>query len=165
MIAPMFEEEKTVGSELSEEELSAFKAILEEGKAVDVPKAMRQLPRACAVVILRLDGKIVGLGAIKQPRPKYARGISSPEKSGHQFDPFMHELGYLAVSEGHQRKGGSGQIVKLLLSTSPGPLWATTYNEGMKRTLGRNGFKRCGTAWLNEDRMDCLSLWIRPAPQ
>jgi hypothetical protein len=161
----MFEEEKKAGCDLSEEELSAFNAILEEGKAVNVQSAKRQLPRACVVAILRLDGKIVGLGAIKQPRPKYARRISSPGKSGHQFDPFMHELGYFAVSEAHRSKGGSRKIINLLLSTPPGALWATTYNEGMKKILGGNGFTKLGAEWLNEDRTESLSLWIRPALQ
>lgn len=73
----------------------------------------------------------------------------------------MHELGYVAVVEKHRGKGGSGKIVRALIAEFPGALWATTDKPAMKRTLENNGFKRFGTAWLNKDRSDCLSLWIK----
>jgi RimJ/RimL family protein N-acetyltransferase len=155
------EEIRKTGGELTSDELSECKAILEHGKAVDAQEAMRQLPLACAVVLLRLEGTVVGLGAIKAPRADYARRIAGQEKSNHTFDPAMHELGYVAVVEEHRGKGGSGKIVKALMTQFPGPLWATTDKPAMKRTLEKNGFKRFGTAWLNKDRSDCLSLWIK----
>jgi hypothetical protein len=159
-----FDVVRKTGAELSNEELTCCATILRDGKAVDIDQARRQLPRACAVAILRLEGTVVGLGAVKSPRPNYARQIASDEKSGIAFDPAMHELGYTAVLEQHQGKGGSGQIVGSLLREFPGPLWATTYNEAMKKTLKKHEFKRSGTAWLKKDRMECLSLWIKPAP-
>ncbi len=145
---------------MSLEEIAACVKVLREGGALQYPRrAERELPQAIAVAILRAGADIVGVGAIKRPRPEYARPISSVKKSGFVFDPQMHELGYVAVLEAH-RGGRSSQIMNSLLARFRGPLWATTSELKMKHSLGNRGFERKGQEWPSR-KGKLLSLWIR----
>ncbi|MSV35203.1 MAG: hypothetical protein EXQ47_06330 [Bryobacterales bacterium] len=101
----------------------------------------------------------VGVGAIKQPRQGYARGIAGADKSGFAFDPQMNELGYVAVLAAH-RGGRSGQIMNSLLERFNISLWATTSDELMKHSLRNRGFLQKGNEWLNAKGKK-LSLWLR----
>jgi GNAT superfamily N-acetyltransferase len=148
--------------ELSPEDLEECISILDEGKAVNVAFARRELPVAPVVVLKRVDGKIVGLGAIKRQRPDYAAGRALA--SGYDFDQNMHEIGYVAVRKAFGRKGFSAQIMNALLSAfPPQPFWATTFNEWMERTLERAGFTKRGDPWQG-DSGNTLRLWIRTPP-
>jgi RimJ/RimL family protein N-acetyltransferase len=113
------------------------------------------------VVVKRHAGQIVGVGAIKHQRHQYAAGIAGDKKSGYQFDPHMHEFGYVVVKESHQGNGYSKQITEKLLSLLPGkPLFATTSNPRMIATLTKYGFTQRGKAWKSPKGKD-LSLWIK----
>lgn len=137
-------------------------AILREGKAVNVTSARAELPVAPVVVLKRVDGKIVGLGAIKRQRPDYAAGRALA--SGYDFDQNMHEIGYIAVRKAFGNKGFSGQIMTALLAAfPPQPFWATTFNEYMERTLTKAGFQPKGDPWPG-DSSNTLRLWIRTPP-
>src|SRR5262245_52740959 len=115
---------------LNEEELSRCLAIIEEGEAVDIDAAMENLPAALTVAVARKEGEAVGVGAIKAIRPGYARHAA--RNSEFAFDPNMHELGYVAVTEAHRGKRLSERIVDELLSQYAGPLFATTSSPAMK---------------------------------
>src|SRR5712675_2233754 len=96
-----FEDEYTVtacvGSDLSPTQLTTCMSIIKEGSAVNTTSAKKQLPLAPVVVIVHRGEQIVGIGAIKQPRPDYASSVAN--KSGHSFDKTMSELGYVAVDK------------------------------------------------------------------
>lgn len=60
--------------------------------------------RHCLFVVVKREGdQIVGVGAVKGQRPNYARTIAG--RSGFEFDPQMHELGYVVVRASHRRRG------------------------------------------------------------
>jgi hypothetical protein len=149
-----------VGNDLSPRELKACVVALEEGDAVDAKTAKRELPRAVVVAILLVGENVVGVGAIKQQRPLYAKRIAGAKCSGFSFDPTMHELGYVAVLKAN-RGGQSGPIVDSLLRAFKGPLWATTFNDRMKSTLKHRGFMRQGKEWPSENGKQMVSLWIK----
>src|SRR5689334_16827989 len=98
----------------------------------------RDLPHSRVLVIVRHDSVIVGVGAIKPVRRKYAEGIAA--KSHFPFPSDTPELGYVAVAEAHQGHGLSNRITDLLVSQVTGRLFSTTDSPKMKKTLGRAGF-------------------------
>lgn len=148
--------------ELSADDLNDCVEVLREGEAVDIDSARAELPIAPVVVLKRVDGKIVGLGAIKRQRPDYAARRAA--SSGWDFDQNMHEIGYVAVRKAFGNRGFSGQIMNALLAAfPPQPFWATTFNEFMERTLARAGFEKRGDPWAG-NKGNTLTLWIRTPP-
>jgi GNAT superfamily N-acetyltransferase len=131
-------------------------AIIKTGEAVDWRSAKRELPLASRVVVAYQGSQIAGVGAIKCERRDYAADIS--KKSGFMFPAETPELGYVAVAPEHQGRGLSFRIAKLLASHT-GPLFATTYEERMMKTLTRVGFFKKGKEWRGRQHM--LSLWFR----
>lgn len=143
---------------LSAGERDVCVAILKTGGAVDVLSAKRELPRSSIVAIARLGQEIVGIGAIKRARSKYAAKIAT--QGDFAFDPHMNELGYVAVAEKHRRRKLSKGIVAFLLSKHKGALFATTSSDAMKSTLQQSGFQEKGRHWEGGNGA-LLSLWIR----
>lgn len=143
--------------ELSSQELARCVAIIREGEAVDPRYAAVELPRARALAVACKGTEIVGVGAIKRLRPDYA--ARKGRESGHAFDKNMPELGYVAVDPQHRGHLLSHRLVSALLANHRGPLFATTDNAAMKRTLAKAGFKKKGHDWTGGRGQ--LSLWIR----
>ena len=152
-----------VGGALSAQEIISCVTVVREGCAVDPERAELELPRAVTVALVRAGSEIVGVGAIKRPRPNYAALIANAVRSGFVFDTQMNELGYVAVLMVH-RGGRSGLIMDSLLGRFSGPLWATTSEELMKHSLSNRGFSQKGKEWLNPEGKR-LSLWIKYSTQ
>ena len=147
------------GTELPEDVIEECVSVISEGCAVDSKSAAKELPKAKDVTIVRAGGRIVGVGAIKESRPDYALKIA--KRSGISFDKNMLELGYVARMHSHRGHRLSEQIVARLIRLAEGvPLFATTSNETMKRTLTNAGFVKQGHEW-NGRKKNRLSLWIR----
>ena len=147
---------------ISPEDVKACVSVLDEGGALkNVQTAADELPHCLFVVVKRDAGQVIAVGAIKAQRPRYAAGIASDRKSGYNFDPQMHELGYVVVKESHQRKGYSKEITEKLLALLPGKsLFATTSNLRMIATLAKYGFTQRGKTWKSP-KGKTLSLWIK----
>ena len=145
-------------SQLTEPETRECVALIGEGDAVDRAFVETWFPRSIVVAVKRLGAEIVGIGTIKPARPTYTGTVA--KRSGAELDPEMHELGYVAVKERHRGQGISHAIVQELLSAHDAPLFATTSDARMKRTLGRFRFVRRGSEWAG-DRGSVLSLWVR----
>jgi hypothetical protein len=146
---------KLSAGDLTASIVSACVAIIKKGEAVDWQWAKRELPLAVSVAVAFKGPEIVGVGAIKRERRKYAASVST--KSGVTFPPETLELGYVAVDPGHQGRQLSSRIAILLASQYKGRLFATTYNNRMKRTLARIGFVKKGNEWKGKKQM--LSFW------
>jgi RimJ/RimL family protein N-acetyltransferase len=144
-------------ADLTDADRKACIKLIAEGDAVDPDSAADELPLASAVVTIRKNNEIVGVGVIKRIRAGYAADIA--KKSRWSFDPAIPELGYVAISEAHQGARLSGQIVTKLLTHATSTLFATTSNERMKKTLARAGFVQQGREWKGKKTM--LSLWLR----
>ena len=134
-------------------------ALIAEGDAVDRAFVETWFPRSIVVAVKRSGAKIVGVGAIKTARPTYTATVA--ERSGFELQPEMHELGYITVKQEHQGRGMSGAIVKALHSAHKAPLFATTSDARMKRTLERFRFVRRGNEWTSARGGNVLSLWVR----
>lgn len=144
--------------ELSNAEIERCVAIIRSGEAVDPEAAAAELPLASALAVARRGSVIVGVGAIKRVRIRYASRVA--KESGFTFDPKTPELGYVAVDENHRRQGLSHRILEALVAKHGGKLFVTTDSEGMKKTLAAGGFEQQGREW--EGNRGQLSLWIKP---
>jgi hypothetical protein len=158
--------------QMTEYEFCSCLQLIGDGGAVNTDSASDELRKSEWTGIFNIEGKIVGTGTIKRPRPNYAANIS--RKSRFSFSPDLHELGYVAVDKAHRREKIGETIVEHLLyafhkpilfigpNNEPVPkrsLFATTSNEGMKVILERTEFARQGTEWSGV-KGDMLSLWI-----
>ena len=144
-------------AQMTERDRRTCVALIVEGDSVDRAHVKEWFPRSIMVAVKRSGGDIIGVGAIKPPRP-YTKRVA--ERSGFDLDPEMHEMGYITVREDHQGRRISRAIVQALDSEHEAPLFATTSSEAMKRTLRRFRFERRGTEWTG-DRGSVLSLWVR----
>jgi GNAT superfamily N-acetyltransferase len=143
--------------EFPDNDLRECVSLIASGDAVDPGTAEEHLPHCLFVVVKREGDQIVGVGAIKGQRPNYVRTIA--RRSGFEFDPQMHELGYVVVRESHRNRGISKAITEKLLALFEHPLFATTSNEHMERTLSQTGFARRGHSWKSHKDED-LHLWM-----
>lgn len=141
--------------DLSTADLASCVAIIKTGGAVDWESAQDELPQASALAIAWKGEQIVGVGAIKRERRKYAVDIAV--KSSFEFPPDTLELGYVAVSPDHRGHHLSHCIVKALVKQHCGRVFATTYDARMKNTLTSAGFEKKGREWKGRKHM--LSFW------
>jgi hypothetical protein len=146
-----------IPADLRASERAACVCIVQQGSAVDPGSAAYEVPRASLIAVLRLGTQIVGVGAIKRTRKRYASDIA--RLSHYSFDPETLELGYVAIDETHRGKHLSHKIIAALLSNYQQPLFATTSNARMKRALTGAGFERKGKEWSGNTGK--LSLWLR----
>lgn len=144
-------------ADLSPSERADCVRIVQQGSAVNPKSAAYELPRAMLIAVLRAGTEIVGAGAIKRKRKKYALDIA--RQSQFPFDPERHELGYIAIDKKHRGKHLSHKILAALLSKYDQPLFATTDNKAMKSSLRGAEFKREGKEWRGNRGM--LSLWLK----
>ncbi len=144
-----------VPGEFTEAEISTCAEIVRNGGAVTIN--LEKLRNARALAVVRADGGIVGVGAIKADRTGRAARIA--QKSGISFPQDTPELGYVAVAQQHRRKRLSHQLVGALLKAVPGGLFATTDDEHMMKTLSAAGFAQQGNEWPG--RRGQLSLWLK----
>src|SRR5689334_13401559 len=89
-------------AELSPLERADCIRIVQQGSAVNAKSVAYELPRAVLIAVLRAGTEIIGAGAIKRMRKKYALDIA--RKSRFSFDPARHELGYIAIDKKHRGK-------------------------------------------------------------
>jgi GNAT superfamily N-acetyltransferase len=146
-----------IPSDLSHDEIEKCVSIVCDGGAVDRAKATRNIPRACALAVVRNGNIIVGFGAIKRLQRGHTADVS--KRSGYPLDPLTPEVGYMAVLPTHRRKGLSRQILTALIGQHPGLLFATTDDIAMKKTLAGAKFVRKGDEWPGNRGK--LSLWVR----
>jgi hypothetical protein len=144
-------------ADLSRSERGNCIRIVQQGLAVNPESAAYEVPRAVLIAVLRAGTEIIGTGAVKRMRSKYALDIA--RQSQFPFDAERHELGYIAIDNRHRGKHLSHKILAALVSKYDRPLYATTDNENMKRSLRKAGFKREGKAW--QGNRGNLSLWLK----
>jgi hypothetical protein len=144
-------------AELSSSERADCIRIVQQGSAVNPKSAAYELPRAVRIAVLRAGTELIGAGAIKRRRSKYALDIA--RQSQFPFDPDRHELGYIAIDKKYRGNHLSHKILATLLSNYDRPLFATTDSKRMRSSLRKAGFRREGKEW--EGNRGRLSLWLK----
>lgn len=135
--------------------------LIEQGKVQGNPKS--KIDRCKTICIAKIDGKEIGIGAIKC---KTASDFSN-EKSGlpNLIADFDWELGYLYTSKDYGGRGIASSITRMLMQNyGPANLMASTEltaNPGMVKILKNNGFKHFGNPWKSNINDNYLGLFLR----
>lgn len=143
---------------IARSDLDRLVEILSEGGAVDPVVARDTLPQCQALLIARAGDQIVGLGAIKPPRPGYTASVQWQSKT--EFDPSIPELGYVAVAKSHKGRKISRLSMQSLLNSRSSPVFCTTDAAEMRHMLPTFDFVRVGKPW--NGKRDELSCWVSP---
>jgi hypothetical protein len=143
--------------DLADGEFATCVAIVTDGGAVKKRFAVPGLRSARVLAVVRQGARIVGVGAIKQVRPDYAKGRA--RLANYEFPADTPELGYVSRHPDHKKSGLGPQIVAALLSRHQGPFWATTDSKRMKEVLTDAGFVHKGNEWPGDRGQ--LSLWLK----
>lgn len=100
-----YEVTNCVPDDLSNAEIESCVAIIRNGGAVDPESAEGELPHASALAVARRGAEIVGVGAIKRIRPRYASGVAQKKRvDPHSTQPPRS----LVMSPWTTSTGGSG---------------------------------------------------------
>jgi len=148
----------------SEHERSKFVRLVSAGGAVKERYITDGIKRQKAkMVFLTVEGKILGVAALKVPGSGYRRGIESPQKANFLLPEkdYPYELGYVAVEK--EECGFGKRLTKKVVELAGDcGMFATTSSEAvLKGILPRFGFKQVGNEWSgNPDNVTgkCPSL-------
>jgi hypothetical protein len=153
-------------SELKDEELDEFQQLVIRGGEIDPDDLTFRLKNADRLAFVLEDGAIIAVGAIKNPTERHKNDIS--RKSKIDLALYQKELGYISVEPGHGKRGLGSSIVRELLATVRGPIFATSRvnNEGIRKILTKNQFTIQGDSWFSQVRKPSregikICLWTR----
>jgi hypothetical protein len=134
-------------------ELAEFCKLVREGGAVDNAGLEGRVKRAKALVFLKVDESLVGVGALKMPDKSYRDEVFQKAGVPNAAAVFDLELGWVFVRPTHRRKGFSLVVSAAAMSQSERkPTFATTRldNLTMQKTLEHLAFRRFGDSWRSE---------------
>ncbi len=151
-------------SKVGAAERTAFEKMVLEGGEVD-PKTLPGLVgRALVLAFVRLDGELVGVGAIKRPYESHRDDVFSWAKAEHDPTQFEFELGWVYVNAAGRNKRIASQLVEELMPSLNGAcVYATSRvnNERMHASLRRFGFSRAGIPYPSKQNDPKIQLFVR----
>jgi GNAT superfamily N-acetyltransferase len=145
--------------------LADFEKIVIEGAAVDPQGLTQRIRNAFRLLFLRTsDGQLVGVGALKHPRPGYRDRVFANAQATAASDQYRVELGWVVVAKTHQGQGLSTRIVGELLTFAKNEnVFATTrVDERVMRYASDHGFEINGKPYPSGRGYD-LVLYLRNA--
>jgi len=147
------------------EALADFEKLVLEGGAVDPEGLTERIRNASRLLFLRAShGELVGVGALKQPGPRYRIRVFAEARATTRSDEYRLELGWVVVVKSYQGQRLSTRIV--------GELIAFAKNENVFATMRADkramrcasdlGFKANGKPFPSGRGYD-LILYLRNA--
>jgi GNAT superfamily N-acetyltransferase len=150
-------------SDCTAEALADFEKVVLEGGAVNPQGLTQRIRNAFRLLFLRTsDGQLVGVGALKHPRPGYRSRVFANAQATAASDEYPVELGWVVVAKTHQGQGLSTRIVGELLPLAKNEnVFATTRaEERVMRYASDHGFEINGKPYPSGRGYD-LVLYIR----
>ena len=154
-----------VPSDCTAQALAEFEKLIIEGGAVDPEDLAQRIRKASRLLFLRTsDGQLVGVGALKHPRPGYRDRVFANAQATAASDEYRVELGWVVVAKTHQGRGLSTRIVGELLPFAENEnVFATTRpDERVMRYASDHGFEISGEPYPSGRGYD-LVLYLRKA--
>jgi GNAT superfamily N-acetyltransferase len=145
--------------------LADFEKLVIEGGAVDPQGLTQRIRNAFRLLFLRTsDGQLVGVGALKHPRPGYRERVFANAQATTASDEYRVELGWVVVAKTHQGRGLSTRIVGELITFAKNEnVFATARaDERATRFASDHGFKINGKPYPSGRGYD-LVLYLRNA--
>jgi predicted GNAT family N-acyltransferase len=148
-------------------EHNAFIDLVLAGGEVTENTLRENVPVARCLAYLRDGESLLGVAALKVPRPDYRQSIRM--KSGVAIPPeiFPYELGYVFVAPEVRGNGHCGRLVEAALGRAGARgLFATARldNAAMHATLERYGFARAGTPYPGRNEPETIQLFLLTVP-
>jgi len=150
-------------SDCTAEALVDFEKFVVEGGAVNPQGLTQRIRNAFRLLFLQTpDGQLVGVGALKHPRPGYRSRVFANAQATAVSDEYGVELGWVVVAKTHQGLGLSTRIVGELLPFAKNEnIFATTRaEERVMRYASDYGFEINGKPYPSGRGYD-LVLYIR----
>ncbi len=115
-------------SDCTPQALTGFEQLVIEGGAVDPQGLAQRIRKASHLLFLRtIDGQLVGVGALKHPRPAYRHRVFIAARATVPAERYPVELGWVVVAKSHQGQQLSARIVGELLTFAKNKnIFATT---------------------------------------
>jgi RimJ/RimL family protein N-acetyltransferase len=152
-------------SDCTAQALADFEKLVLEGGAVDPQGLTQRIRNAFRLLFLRTsDGQLVGVGALKHPRPGYRNRVFANAQATAASDEYRVELGWVVVANTHQGRGLSTRIVGELLPFAKNEnVFATTRaDQRVMRYASDHGFEINGKPYPSGRGYD-LVLYLRNA--
>jgi predicted GNAT family N-acyltransferase len=152
-------------SDCTAQALADFEKLVIEGGAVDPQGLTQRIRNAFRLLFLRTsDGQLVGVGALKHPRPGYRERVFANAQATTASDEYRVELGWVVVARTRQGQRLSTRIVGELLTFAKNEnVFATTRaDERVMRYASDHGFEINGKPYPSGRGHD-LVLYLRNA--
>jgi|SRR5579884_1323116 len=150
-------------SDCTEEALGEFERLVVQGEAVDPEGLAQRIRNAHRLLFLRApDGALVGVGALKRPRPGYRRKVFSQAQADAAPEDYAVELGWVVVGKPYQGQRLSSRIVSELLALVRNEnVFATArFDDRTMRLASAFGFKPNGKPFRGRGDYE-LVLYLR----
>lgn len=152
-------------AECSDDELDAFKGLVEKSGEVAVGDLHRRIKKAEWLVFLfEEDGTLVGVAALKRPNDTYKKKVFRKARSPETAENFTFEAGWIFVDEHFRGRKYSRFLLETVLTLAgEKQVYATTRenNEPMRRTNLHCGLKKSGSPYASEEGDYNLVLYTR----
>ncbi|MBO0695133.1 MAG: N-acetyltransferase [Verrucomicrobia bacterium] len=152
-------------SDCTEQALADFEKLVVEGGAVNPQGLTQRIYNASHLLFLRAsDGQLVGIGALKHPRPSYRHKVFADAQATVPAEAYPVELGWVVVAKPYHGQRLSTRIVgELLPFAETENIFATTRVDERVMSLASDyGFKRHGRPYPSGHGYD-LVLYLRDA--
>jgi GNAT superfamily N-acetyltransferase len=152
-------------SDCTAQALADFEKLVVEGGAVNPQGLAQRIREASRLLFLRAsDDQLVGVGALKHPRPGYRNRVFADAHATVSADQYPVELGWVVVVQSYQGRRLSTRIVGELLAFAKNEnIFATTRADERVLSFAFDcGFKINGKAFPSGRGYD-LVLYLRNA--
>jgi GNAT superfamily N-acetyltransferase len=152
-------------SDCTAQALDEFEKLVIEGGAVNPQGLAQRIRNASRLLFLRAsDNQLVGVGALKRPRPAYRSKVFADARATVPADEYPVELGWVVVAKSYQGRRFSTRIVGELLTFAKNEnIFATTRADERVLSFAFDcGFKINGKPFPSGHGYD-LVLYLRNA--
>jgi predicted GNAT family N-acyltransferase len=152
-------------SDCTAQQLADFEKLVIEGGAVNPQGLAQRIRNASRLLFLRApDGQLLGVGALKHPRPSYRNKVFADAQATVPADEYPVELGWVVVAKSHQGQRLSTRIVGELLALAKNEnVFATTRADQRVMSFASDyGFKLDGKPYPSGHGYD-LVLYLHNA--
>ena len=152
-------------SDCAPQALAEFENLVVEGGAVNPQGLTQRIRNASRLLLLRApDGRLIGTGALKHPRPEYRSKVFADARATASSDEYPVELGWVVVAKSYQGRRLSTRIVSELLGFAMNEnIFATTRADERVLSFAFDcGFKINGKPFPSGRGYD-LVLYLRNA--
>jgi GNAT superfamily N-acetyltransferase len=152
-------------SDCTAEAVAEFEKLVIEGGAVNPQGLAQRIHNASRLLFLRApDNQLVGVGALKRPRPTYRSKVFADARATVPADEYPVELGWVVVAKPYQGRRLSTRIVGELLTFATNEnIFATTRADERVLSFAFDcGFKINGKPFPSGNGYD-LVLYLRNA--